>query len=1137
MTEAASAMPGPTVGRHQGHALLSAAEAIIKGCLETDTPVDLVVGRHRDPFTPVFDLATDEAVAKLLREHGTRIVEAPEIRRALRLARQDAAAGRRAIALVANTDLAHAMPALVTSRRAALPTSSALILLLEDAPMALPGVCPRRTAAALALPTIEPTDTGDLRDAVDAALRLGRVSGRPVAVIVHESILHAADTIEIRPNRVLDAVDIVAGLRPRRGRVTESGDALRVARRLELNQALNMPSPGERDPVGFIAIGPAAATMRHLVDALGLVGSVSVLEMRCLTPHDASLIGRFLLRFENVVVLEPRPGVQEAVVHAVAEDLRHQGKRPGLIAGRVLPASDTAGVDVTLEVDDVVHPSLLARRITDRLHRIRPRLQVARHLLPEAEADAVDLRPREAAVGSRAAMVSLREIIDDVAARLGAPDDPDELTIRLVIDEAPPQDADGRVVMVETWAHERFVAEGASAVVHAARTVQPWIFVVLEQHGRIASDLERLARSVIPGDRVEHARVDSTNLADRTALRAALFDAARADRLTILTVRDGPPARYDVATIEQWFGEIDRLGFRPRQVLTWPADLACRVRLPVSDETVSPRVEAEDVPLGTEWTIERPRGRGRRRASVMLQPMREQVIVTRERPPAWRHRSEFTERLPQVVPTHARQSEWRAHLAGYRGTSPGPAARLLCGAGRRMGYAVKCVWSSTPIGPGRRAWAQVLFTRPRRDEANSPRSAAIPYGEADVLLGLDPIETIRAVGPDPRLRVAQEARTAAVVNVGDLDGTGDALSPQDPELLQAALRPTTRTESRLVADVADACRIWFHTTRVTDVVLLGMAFQRGLVPITPDALEAAVPAVEALGFGRLLDAFRFGRRLVEHPHLLERTGAARVDDLARLQRSMVLLIRREPWGGRGRAERFAALLRRSLDGMPGLTETDAGRQARREFVNALYRCLRWGGMDYAQRYADLITTLYRVDRGDRGRALTRNAILPLAEVMLIRDGIYVASMASSSARRRQLRRRLNVKRARGDRIERRYLVRAEATIFGRRLRLDARTSDWAILGLAAGRRIMPRALRGTRPQRELRSAVMRLITDSNHLAPADYDAWARSMQDLHELALRSEFRGMRASTLQAVLTPPSDAPDESTAADADTDTE
>ena len=57
---------------------------------------------------------------------------------------------------------------------------------------------------------------------------------------------------------------------------------------------------------------------------------------------DEVALARLVTRCEQVIVIEPRPGVVEAKVLAVAEHLRQQGRRPGLIWGRTTPPASAS---------------------------------------------------------------------------------------------------------------------------------------------------------------------------------------------------------------------------------------------------------------------------------------------------------------------------------------------------------------------------------------------------------------------------------------------------------------------------------------------------------------------------------------------------------------------------------------------------------------------------------------------------------------------------------------------------------------------------------------------------------------------------------------------------------------------------
>src|SRR5690606_38038127 len=142
-----------------------------------------------------------------------------------------------------------------------------------------------------------------------------------VALVVHRQVLLSAETVAARPNRVVEpvAAALVHQRRRHRTRLTETGGVLRMARRLELNQLRSLPSPGERVPVGFITLGPADLALSHISHELKLTGRLAVLRLGVLHPLDEAVVTRFLLRCEQVVVLEPRPGSMEARLLRVVE--------------------------------------------------------------------------------------------------------------------------------------------------------------------------------------------------------------------------------------------------------------------------------------------------------------------------------------------------------------------------------------------------------------------------------------------------------------------------------------------------------------------------------------------------------------------------------------------------------------------------------------------------------------------------------------------------------------------------------------------------------------------------------------------------------------------------------------------------
>jgi Pyruvate/2-oxoacid:ferredoxin oxidoreductase gamma subunit len=1093
---------------------------MLKGLLETEVAVALVTGPGGAPFGSLFRAAADEAALDLLRKHDMRALAVPTGARAVTLAHYAARSNRAAVALVPNDQLSLSAAALGRAASEGIPRGGALVIVLEDRP-AHPR-CPVRLMRQLGIAAIAPADVAELRDSMDTALRVSRAAGVAVAVCVHSDILHTTATIEAAPNRVIESVDAMLARRRRRRRprVAEAGDVLRVMRRLEFNRVTSLPSPGERMPVGFVAVGPAHAALAHLVHTLRLAGRVPTLTLGAVHPIDDAAVQRLLSRCERVVVLEPRPGTVEARIIEVAESMRHRGERPALVWGRRLPDAEQG-----LGPNDAVHPSLLARRIVDLLHLVRPSGRVASQLVPEPARGTIEMPPRSSAVGVEAALAAVRRVAVEVDQWLRDHRGEVELAAApqaISIDGRDPGAADrtARIAMLETWDPQRFQREGIAAIAQAARDDRPWIFVVCDVGGDDGQDLVRLARGVVPADRADRVSIEVAPLDDPPRLREVLRAAVISGRMTIVVARDGPVPRYDVLAIERMLAEVDRLGFEPRQRVGWSIERACAVRAPGGEAEAGAEPAARE-PRAT-LVVDRLPSRLGRAVRFSVRTLTETVHVVRTRPPTQRFR--FTDagggagpsgggprlQLPEVV--HRLAPHWRAHVAGMRGEAPGVVARVLLEAGRIMGYAVAAIHDPAPIAPGRSAWAEVLFTRPREGETAPAWSVRVPFGEADLLLGLDAAETLRAIETDPALRVAWAPRTFAVVNDGPFGDERRAESAAIVERLREAVRDAARQEGRQVGDFAGACRAWFHTDRLTDVAMLGAAFQAGLVPLTVDAIDGALAQVETAGFGRLREAFRFGRRLCVDRRLFTRPRDEE-GDLVRVVDRLVRVGNRRRWRGHLITARFRALLASSSAAMPGLAETDAGRQAQRDFMSGLYRCLEWGGFDYAERYARSVTELYQADRGDTGRALTRAAILPLAESMLLRDAIYVAAMATSAEHQRRTRRALNAKPAREDRIERRFATRFELIALRWRVRADVVTSDWVARILAPARHVIPLRLRGSRRERALREAVIDLAAIAARDAALDYERFLAVFRLLHERAAEGTLHDLTAGEL------------------------
>jgi Pyruvate/2-oxoacid:ferredoxin oxidoreductase gamma subunit len=1099
-----SAIWRPPLARGEGQALCTAFDALLKGLLECELAVQEVLAPRRPPLDGLFRALSDSRGAEALERHGLKVVSVVDAARGVSLAVRAAAMGKRALVCVPNDQLEIAAAAARRDGARAIPGGGSAVLLLEDNPYLSPGACPIRAARALGLPCLVPADLAGLRDMVQHAFRIAAAARVTVAVAVHVSLLRSLDTLEMHPNRVLERVDVaLEGRRPRRATMPVEGEsALTMGRRLELNALRSLPSPGESEPWGVIAVGACALAARHLLDELGLAGRVPMLALALAAPVDEASVLRLLGRCANVVVLEPRPGSVADELLAVAETGRRSGERVASLWWDDLPSDGE--YEPRLEINDGTRPSILARKIVHLLARVRPGQPIERRLARIDERLERWLVPeRGAGLGASGAIEAVRamvaEVAEELAARAVAPGE--SVTAMWAPGLAPPSAESERVATVEMWDRRRFAAEGVAAVRQASREIRPRVLVVCDLGEEPGPDPERLTRAAVPADAAAPVSVTRGDLNDRPVFRELLRVAALRDGLSVVVGQDGPPARRDVAALDRGLAEADRLGFVPMQRAIWPADAACDVRPAPAEVMVERGLERGANPVRSEMVVEVLQDRSAPRLEARVRPLFEQVEVVRSKPPRPSELEPGAPRPAPPMPRHAEAGQWRAHLAGWRGEAPGVAAWVLCEAGRAMGYRVQSAFQTTPIGPGRRAWSQVLFTR--LEAGDRALAALTPYGEADLLLGMDGVETLRAVGPDPFLRVSDPRRTFVVANDGPLDDQVDEARVRATDELDEALRVACRVDAAFVRDVATISRRTFLTDRLTDLVLLGVAFQRGLVPLSVQALEAALERAEARGFGRCLEAMRFGRVLGAEASAREEGPKRDPDQPVALVRRFLLEIGHSGLGGARAARRlrplFGQLLRRT-----GSWRREARLgQAQRDLVNGLHRCWLWGGVSYAEAYARLMDSLLAIE------GLGALAALPLAEAMLLRDGVYVATMCTSPEQRRLTRRRLDVRAGRGDRMERRFLYRVEATLLGRFIRLDFRSSDWPARVLRTLGQALPHGVRGRPAARDLRDAVVELCARAAS-EPGLVPSFTRAMTRLHELAERGELHALGA---------------------------
>src|SRR5439155_23061887 len=105
---------------------------------------------------------------------------------------------------------------------------------------------------------------------------------------------------------------------------------------------------------------------------------------------------------------------------------------------------------------------------------------------------------------------------------------------------------------------------------------------------------------------------------------------------------------------------------------------------------------------------------------------------------------------------------WRVHMAGVGGMGIGVVGAILVRAGHKEGYRVVFQDKKGLAIRNGGVYSQLTFVN---DSVSYPTTGSIPYGKADLLLGVDVLEAARATDPREQFRVAHKNRTCAVLNL------------------------------------------------------------------------------------------------------------------------------------------------------------------------------------------------------------------------------------------------------------------------------------------------------------------------------------------------------------------------------------
>jgi indolepyruvate ferredoxin oxidoreductase len=418
-------------------------------------------------------------------------------------------------------------------------------------------------------------------------------------------------------------------------------------------------------------------------------------------------------------------------------------------------------------------------------------------------------------------------------------------------------------------------------------------------------------------------------------------------------------------------------------------------------------------------------------AKVKACPSFEDVIVHRKAP------SRLTPVLPSlegtpdpVLPTFERT--WNIYTAGVGGQGAGVVSAILVLAAHKQGYRVLFSDKKGLAIRNGGVFGHVLFSK-----EGGTLAPLVPYGKADLILGIDLLEATRGLDPRGNLRVANAERSHAVVNTAThptvqmLMGKETSHSSAYEDLLKKQVQP----EGYYGADFSMFSEHYFGSKLFTNMMLLGAAYQRGTLPLGLDALETAIrQSVPREDQKVNIDAFRAGRKLVVDPQVFDvprkiYTYASLLSEKTRFLDSL---------NGPATAQTYKEAVEEAVFQL-GLDDATHMHLALRMYDLVCYKDLAT-----AQRYADLVLTTAEKDRASWGYQATQAVLKQAFKVIAIKDEVYVAHLLTSPEKYQRDRARFRIDEAQGDRLEYRHINRPEFVLFGKTVRWDMTTRDWQL---------------------------------------------------------------------------------------------
>jgi indolepyruvate ferredoxin oxidoreductase len=382
---------------------------------------------------------------------------------------------------------------------------------------------------------------------------------------------------------------------------------------------------------------------------------------------------------------------------------------------------------------------------------------------------------------------------------------------------------------------------------------------------------------------------------------------------------------------------------------------------------------------------------------------------------------------------------WRIHMSGVGGMGIGIVGAILVRAGHKEGYHVVFQEKKGLAIRNGGVFAQITFVNNNGCATTPATTGSIPYGKADVLLGIDILEAARAIDPREPFRVGSPQHTAAVLNLHKQSTVYTLLGKDDfdPEILREQILQQCEAQHSYAANLSEICERRLGSKLFVNIMMLGVAHQLGLIPVSTRSIAWAIKDTIRREHRRNVKAFNIGRKLALEPRVLP--ARPQPDTWEHLVTNKSRILRKTHWRGGKFSRRYELMVRGAMKQMRELSE-----QAKYDLALRIYDLIQYQDLNLARRFVETVRKLYRRDGAQRGYAATHAVIWNLAKVTLIKDEPYVAYLLTRFEKKQRDIAKYNVDVVNGDRLRYRHHTNPELQFGPVRLRFRMTTSDWQL---------------------------------------------------------------------------------------------